>query len=99
MKFRSEQAFTDAVIDLFKLYGWRVYHNRGDMRRRVQGHSGFPDLVLARRGVVLFRELKMPRGHFQPGQQTWLAALDGKTWWPADWDEIVKTAIGPAAAM
>jgi hypothetical protein len=41
-----------------------VHHDRPARRAgnnwatAIQGHAGFPDLVLARAGVVLFRELK-----------------------------------------
>ncbi|MCI0542945.1 MAG: hypothetical protein L0Z49_00695 [Actinobacteria bacterium] len=43
--------------------GWRVCHfrpatTRDGWRTAVQGHPGFPDLVLARRGRVVFAELK-----------------------------------------
>jgi hypothetical protein len=94
VKFRNEQAFTDAVIDLATMYGWFVHHDRGRMKSHIQGHVGFPDLVLVRRGQILFRELKMPNGKTTPEQEGWLNQLAGKVWRPADWDKIIDTLAG-----
>lgn len=60
---RSEQELLDATIDLAKAFQWLVHHDRpartaNGYKTAIQGHAGFPDLVLARAGVVLFRELK-----------------------------------------
>lgn len=59
----SEQELLDFVLDLAALQGWRVHHDRParvaeGWRTAISGNKGFPDLALARRGVVLFRELK-----------------------------------------
>ncbi|HEV2256109.1 MAG TPA: VRR-NUC domain-containing protein [Streptosporangiaceae bacterium] len=61
------------------------YHTH-DARRSPKG---FPDLVLAGPGGVLFRELKTQRGQPTPEQQQWLDALaaanaDVDIWRPAD---------------
>jgi hypothetical protein len=60
---RSEQELLDATVDLAMHCRWAVCHfrparTRTGFRTAIQGHAGFPDLVLARNGVVLFRELK-----------------------------------------
>lgn len=44
------------------------------------GHSGFPDLVLARDGRVMFFELKREDGKTTPGQDAWLSALGPDTY-------------------
>lgn len=86
----SEDEFLRAVIDLAKLRGWRVAHfrparTRGGWRTPVQGHNGFPDLVLARNGVVIFAELKTDGGKLSEDQQTWAHHLGGSMylWRPA----------------
>jgi hypothetical protein len=53
----SEASFLSAVVDYARLKGWRVHHQRpayerGRYRSAIQGDSGFPDLVLARRGRI-----------------------------------------------
>jgi len=55
----------------------------------MQGHKGFPDLVLARKGEVVFAELKSAKGKVTAEQRSWLNALGGGYLWrPADWSEI-----------
>lgn len=63
MSPRTEQQLLDATVDLAMRCRWAVHHCRPARTARgyrtpIQGHKGFPDLVLARGGVVLFRELK-----------------------------------------
>lgn len=47
-----ESAFVDHVIDVASRFGWLVHHDRpartrdGRWRTAIQGHAGFPDLVL-----------------------------------------------------
>ena len=96
MKFRNERAFTDAVVDLFKGYHWRVLHMRGNTHRLIQGHHGYPDVTAAKNGRVLFAELKMPDGKMTEEQYAWIAELNPNAyiWRPEDWDEIVKLASG-----
>lgn len=60
---RTERELLDAVVDLAEHCRWAVHHDRpartgAGWRTAIQGAAGFPDLVLARGGVVLFRELK-----------------------------------------
>lgn len=61
---RTEQQLLDAVIDLATLSGWMCHHDLparrldGRVVTSIQGHAGFPDLVLCRRGVLLLREVK-----------------------------------------
>ena len=88
----SESQLQGAVIRLATMRGWRCYHPRAvqDMKGRwqtpLQGSPGFPDLTLARDGVVLFRELKSDTGRLSADQIVWLDALpDAEVWRPADW--------------
>lgn len=98
----SEAEFQAAVIRLAHDLGWLVHHSRkveqrdGKWRTPIQGDRGFPDLVLARRGVVLHPELKTEDGDYGPGQREWGEAI-GETyrlWRPSDMDEIVATLRG-----
>jgi hypothetical protein len=94
----TETQFTDRVIQTATLFGWLVCHFRPARTERgwrtaIQGDSGFPDLVMARGGVVLFRELKVGTKKPRPDQVSWGEAIgeDYALWYPDDWDEIVQT--------
>lgn len=91
----TESEFQQRVIDLAKLQGWYVHHVRpartaNGWRTAVQGHSGFPDLVLAKPGHLIIAELKSARGRLGPGQRQWLEALapHARIWRPDDWDVV-----------
>lgn len=101
----NEKQFQDQVIALAILLGWKVHHVRpgitsnGRYMTHVQGHTGFPDLVLAHpeRGVV-FVELKSENGRVAPEQKSWHvvlseAACEVHVWRPKDWQEI-QTRLG-----
>lgn len=90
----TERQLQDAVIEAAKTFGWLTYHTH-DSRR---SNPGFPDLVLARNGEVLFVELKSEKGRLRPEQAAWHDALDDgwqevHVWRPADWSSglIVET--------
>ena len=92
----SEKAFMARVIERAKLHGWRVYHTH-DSRR---SERGFPDLVLVRKGVCVFAELKRSRAESPTAEQAaWLAdlgacGLPAHLWTPEDWDQIEATLKG-----
>lgn len=76
----SEAEFQKQVIDLAKLYGWRIMHARPartakGWRTPLQGHKGFPDLVLARVGYTIIAELKTDKAWLDPEQREWLIDL------------------------
>lgn len=96
---QTETTFQDAVIDLAKLYGWKLAHfrpgrtNKG-WRTPMQGDTGFPDLVLARDSELVFAELKSDTGKLSPEQGAWRVALQSagaehRVWRPKDWDAVV----------
>lgn len=104
----TEAEFQEAVIELAKWAGWRVYHARpcqvrpGRWATAFTGDPGFPDLLLAHdtRGV-LFAELKTDRGVASTGQQEWLwtlreAGAEAHLWRPRDMETIVARLQGNA---
>jgi len=96
----TEAAFQQRVIDYAMLRHWRVSHARTTATVEkghvhyitpYQGHTGLPDLVLARNGVILLAELKSEKGKPTPEQLAWLAAAGDKgfLWKPSDWPAIL----------
>lgn len=107
VKSANESDFTETVIELAQWTGWLVHHDRpartkDSWRTAVQGDAGFPDLVLAKAGRVIFAELKSNSGVVSSAQREWLSALGwGRTnddhpprrirtfvWRPSDMAEI-----------
>ncbi|HJZ56769.1 MAG TPA: hypothetical protein VKE74_17510 [Gemmataceae bacterium] len=97
----DEAGFTQAVIQLARLHGWRCAHFRaartvGGWRTPVSGDVGFPDLVLARRERLVVAELKIGRGRPTDEQSAWLSAFTAAgvqafIWTPELWTEIEET--------
>lgn len=78
----SEDQLKAFVIAAAKRFGWIIHHDLPAMNRRgrwathVEGHPGFPDLVLAHKdGDLLFVELKSAAGRVSTAQQRWLNYL------------------------
>lgn len=95
MSAMTEVDLLRTVVEMAKWNHWLVHHQRPartekGWRSAIQGDSGFPDLVLARDGRVLFVELKSERGRLSDGQLRWQGALTGrgrwKLWRPRDLD-------------
>ncbi|BCW94679.1 MAG: VRR-NUC domain-containing protein [Fimbriimonadales bacterium] len=98
----TERDFQRTLLELARLRGWRAHHARPALDRRgrwltpIQGDAGFPDLVLARSGRILFVELKREGRRPSPQQQAWLdtlaqcAGVEVYLWTPADWSAIVE---------
>ncbi len=88
----SEAEFQQMIIDRAKLLGWLVYHTH-ESRRSA---PGFPDLVMSRRGRVLFVEVKSQKGKVSEAQQCWLDslsrchALEVHVWRPAQFPTIER---------
>jgi hypothetical protein len=94
--FETEKAFMQAVLDLAKVYGWRVYHPYLSIRSA----PGFVDIVAVRPPRLLMIELKSARGQLTSFQQAWLddlRACDGVEvfiWRPDDWEDLVRVLKG-----
>jgi hypothetical protein len=67
----TEAQLQRTIVEAAQLLGWLVYHTY-DSRR---SHKGFPDLVLAREGRVIFAELKTAKGKVTGDQEQWLKRL------------------------
>lgn len=102
----KEKEFQSQVIILARLHGWLVMHTRtveirpGVWKTPMQGHAGFPDLVLAHqtRGV-LFVELKSSIGRLSDTQELWLgtlsaAGMEVAVWRPKDFQAISSRLAG-----
>ncbi len=96
----SEKQFQAQILQLARLAGWRCYHTH-DSRCSA---PGFPDLVLVRKPVILFVELKSESGKLRPEQREWLELLgrcgrvEARLWRPSDFEEIEKTLTKRGAA-
>ena len=95
----TERELQTAIIDCAKILGWRVAHQRpalradGTWRTAIEGHQGFPDLVLLRPPRLIFAELKSTKGALTQEQALWLNGLrvsgpsiETYEWRPADWE-------------
>ena len=111
----TEQELERAVVEAARLLGWLVAHFRP--ARTAEGWrtpvaadgTGFPDLVLARPGALVFVELKATRGRLSEEQSNWLRVLgltgacDAHVWRPDDWqsgviEEVLRTAVAALEA-
>lgn len=57
--------------------------------------AGFPDLVIAGPGGVLYREVKTERGRVEDKQWEWCHSLvkdghDWQVWRPHQWPDVIK---------
>lgn len=88
-----ERALLAQVRRLAQEQGWLVYHTW----RSEHSEPGFPDVVLAKPGRLLFVELKSAQGKVTVEQQQWLEVLKRSVpgieiylWRPADLPEILE---------
>ena len=98
----TEAQLQDAILETAALLGWLCYHARpartgAGWRTAAQGNgaAGFPDVVMARGGRLIFAELKSGRGKLSPDQLEWQEQIepiacvnpgvDYFVWTPADW--------------
>ena len=99
----TEAEFQKQVIELAESCGWLVAHfhdsrkQAGDKLVGDKQAAGFPDLVLAQNGYVIFAELKAEGKYLTRKQKVWREALIFDTpngfytwhlWRPSDWDAI-----------
>lgn len=99
----SEREWQNQVIQLAKLYKWKIHAERPARTKHgwktpIQGDPGFPDLVLVKQfgdqAVLIIAELKTEKGKISPQQRKWsdlLYLVQGVTmaiWRPSDFDEV-----------
>lgn len=87
----TEADFQRKITDLCDWLGLK-WHHETDSRK---SKKGFPDLVIAGEGGVIFAELKSKRGKLTDSQGEWLGTLlaAGATayvWYPQDWPSIYE---------
>jgi hypothetical protein len=94
----TEAAFQRTVMALFRLHGWRLWHNHVAWR----SEAGWPDLVAVHpaHGIV-FLEVKTDAGRVTAAQESWLDALEAAgarvhVLRPRDWNVIQQFARGEA---
>lgn len=68
----AEDTLQTRVEQIARELGWLRYHTY-DSRRSA---AGFPDLVMVRRGRIVWRELKSMKGRVSSDQRKWLDALE-----------------------
>lgn len=102
----NETEFLANVVELAKTLGYIVHHDRpaqttgGSWITAIQGDPGFPDLVLAKPGRLIFAELKSDAGVVGASQWHWLDTLRTEhgcevyVWRPRDIQTIAEV-LGP----
>ena len=85
----SESQFQREVMQLLRAAGWKVYHANKPKR----DERGFPDIVAAKDGTVIFAELKTETGRLRAEQKEWRDEIRGAyfVWRPSDMEDIKKT--------
>lgn len=88
MPSMTEAELRARVVDIAHQLGWRVFSLPiAKTRRPVKDAVGYPDLTLARRGEVIWVELKADNGVTTPAQLAWWKELpEGRCYFvrPAD---------------
>lgn len=99
-----EKEFQQSLVDLARWNGWRAHATRTVQVK--SGHwlspgidAGFPDLILARKGELLFVECKLEKTKTRANQDLWLELLESVcrigqvecyVWRPGDWQRITQ---------
>ena len=93
---QTEKQFSDAVVELATLLGWKV--KRDPMWRATAASPGYPDLTMTNGKQIVFAELKVGKNVPTQPQREWIALLRSVTskytditvavWTPDDWDDI-----------
>lgn len=87
---------TAAWLQWVRVHIFNVQLPNGHWVVPYKGDDGLPDLILARRGVVLLRELKLDTGRVQPNQRKWIQN-GAKIWRPRDFFTVVLPELKGAA--
>lgn len=90
----SEKQLVRHIKATAETFGWLFAHfvateTKGRTFTNVQGDNGSPDIILARRGVVLLVETKTKRGVLSDGQELWRDAMGAswRLWRPEQWND------------
>lgn len=96
----NESELQTCVIDLAHALNYRVAHFRAAQtqkgwRTAVSADGrGFPDLVIAKPGRLIFAELKSSVGLLTDPQREWLSVLDNAyLWTPKDWPQPIQSIL------
>lgn len=97
VRHSSEADLQAFAVDYLRMRGWLVAHfrpARTDDGWRTAGSydaKGFPDLAIARGGVVRLIEVKGPKGRLTRDQHAWLDASRGDLLTPrTDLDDFME---------
>lgn len=85
----SEDDLLTAITDALTWYQWKWTHSRRSDKALTMGHQGVPDIIAARKGRVLFIELKAAKGELSEEQWAWLLEVPEESrriWRPGDLD-------------
>lgn len=105
----TETELQAAVIDLARVYGFRVAHFRPAKTEKgwrtpvgADG-KGFPDLGLVKPGRMIVAELKSAVGRVTPEQREWLnafesAGISAYVWRPEHWPAAVLAVLRGSTA-
>ena len=100
IKAWAEAEFQNWVLERAGEYGGMRQHTKlaryvpKGRKKQPLIDRGFPDLVLAKEGKVIFAELKTEKGAVRKEQKQWLELLGGVLWRPRDMDQIIKVLSG-----
>lgn len=101
----TEDEWAELVTDTAVRFRWRWAHFRpartaNGWRTPQSGDHGFPDLTLARAGVLIVAELKAERYRWRPGQREWLtqAGEHARLWKPSDWPRVWAELSAPSGS-
>lgn len=115
MKLRTEPMNEDemkaGIMSAAWSAGWMIHHDRpaqradGTWTTAIEGHPGFPDLVLVHRHkpAIVVAELKGDGGRLTRTQSQWLDRLDAagvytELWTPENYDDALELLTHPDAA-
>ena len=71
----TEDELLTAVTEWLTLRDWVWTHSRRSDKALTMGHQGVPDIIAARRGRVVFLELKTEKGRLTEEQWAWMNVL------------------------
>lgn len=105
----TELACQATIVAAARMAGWLVHAERASLTQTgrwataIQGDRGWPDIVLARAGVLLMVELKRAPNRVEPEQVKWHTALrlvpgviTGVLWVPDQQEQFIAAITAPA---